>query len=205
MSAHHVLRCTMGTMEEDEETYELTRPSRVPSSLANAGSQWYGDRTSTKPEIETKTWRREEFWALSDSASQLAREKQTTHLQLSLLFPCQVPRILRQTFPSSYKLAVHQPQPYHASPRQTRLTITPPVPARVRVKIYARRLVRIFRRVEVHVKHEWRIVVWRAVRAEDQDAHQVQPVLIRSDQDIFCPSARYRHGEASRLTRERSH
>jgi hypothetical protein len=48
-------------------THELTFPSRVPSSLAKAGSQWYGDRTSTNPEIDTNTCSKDDLVGLQRS------------------------------------------------------------------------------------------------------------------------------------------
>lgn len=59
--------------------------------------------------MDTNTWSSDEVFGLLISEWGLkSQENCVTHLQLSLLSPAQVPRILRQTLPSSYRLAINQ-------------------------------------------------------------------------------------------------
>lgn len=124
-------------------TYELTLPSRVPSSFANAGSQWYGLRTNTRPEIETKTWRSDDLLGLAS-----AWFEPTTHFHVSLLSPCHVPKIDRHTLPSSYRFAAVRRVPAE------RRTITTSMAESVRMEVDRGRFVWELCRVQVDVKYE---------------------------------------------------
>ena len=80
-------------MNHTADPYLLTFPSSVPLSFSYAGSQNHGSFTSTRPCIDTST----------------CSNELDLGVQLSLLSPCHVPRMLKQILPSSYRFGLTRP------------------------------------------------------------------------------------------------